>query len=642
MSAPRAAVPIRPDRSRGGRSPSFLNRESLDKFCERGVLGTILAMLVFAPLAMGAVHRSQFVVLLGLALLLSAFWLVRIWVRQQYRFLLAPFAWAVLAFTGYAIWRYTQADIEFVARSELLQILLYALVFFAVLDNLSRQESVQFLLFALIILGTLDAFYGIYQYCSDTRHVLWYIRPDMYRGRGSGTYVNPNHFAGFLEMLLPIALAYIITARHKPVTKVFLGYSALMMIAGIGVSVSRGGFLAAGISLFVFFAVLLFNRDFRIPSAGILILLLVAGSLSGMRSWQAKKRFAQLEQNENIRLQYWRPAVELWKREPWLGVGAGHYDWRFQPWRYWQLQGRPTYVHNDYLQTVTEYGALGGAIIAAGLLALGWGVWKTWKFVRRTNEIITKPSNRSAVVLGCSVGLLAVLVHSAADFNMHIPGNALIAVTLMAILTSHLRFATERFWINPGVVGRLAGTLLLAALMGYFAWQLSRLGPQSYFLRRFYGKPATFEGGIATLKRAFQAEPQDADTPYEIGERLRIKAFDAGDNWEQLTREAISWLERAAQLNRWNSFIYVSLGQCYDWLKEPNKAADYFDKALSLDPKQHYVLYWYGWHRFQVGDLEGAYKYFKESYVFYRDNSPDALKYMKIIETRLAEEGKKL
>jgi tetratricopeptide (TPR) repeat protein len=407
------------------------------------------------------------------------------------------------------------------------------------------------------------------------------------------------------------------------------------------VSVSRGAYLAVGISLFVFFVVMLFSRDFRLPAAGILILLLVAGSLSGMRSWQAKKRFAGLE-GDNIRLKYWHPAVELSKQNPWFGIGPEHYDWRFQPWRYWQTQGRPYFVHNDYLQTVTEYGTVGAGIVALGLIFFGWGVFKTWKYVRRTNEIATKPSNRSAVVFGCSVGLLAILVHSAVDFNMHIPANALIAVTLLAIVTSHLRFATERYWFNPGVFGRLLGTALVAGTMGYLGWQLSHLGPESYLLRKFHSKPATFENGMATLKKAYAAEPRDGDVAYEIGERLRVKAFEADDGWEQLTHEAITWLERGIQLNHWNAFAYVSLGQCYDWLNQPQKAADYFEKALSLDPKQHYVLSMYGWHLFQVGELERAYKYFKESYIYYRNDNPVAEEYMKIIETRLAEQGKKL
>jgi hypothetical protein len=189
--------------SGSGRSGfSFFDRETLDQFCERGVLATVLAMLFWGALATGCTRTSQFLVLLGLGTLMCAFWLVRTWVRQQYRVLFPPLAWAVLTFVGYAIWRYSWVDYEYAARLELLQVLLYGLLFFAILDNLTSQENIQILLFSLIGLGMLEAFYGIFQYFTDSRHVLWFPKPAAYRGRGSGTYVCPNHLAGMLEMVL--------------------------------------------------------------------------------------------------------------------------------------------------------------------------------------------------------------------------------------------------------------------------------------------------------------------------------------------------------------------------------------------------------------------------------------------------------
>src|ERR1041384_5182850 len=72
-----------------------------------------------------------------------------------------------------------------------------------------------------------------------------------------------------------------------------------------------------------------------------------------------------------------------------------------------------------------------------------------------------KNSNKFAFVLGASVGLVAILVHSIVDFNMHIPANAILAIALMALLTGHLRFATDRYWISAGrPVKALAGVVM--------------------------------------------------------------------------------------------------------------------------------------------------------------------------------------
>jgi O-antigen ligase len=624
----------KPARQRTSSGRASFDRDRIDALCERGILGCVLGILIFGPLATGATLTSQFLVLLGLGVLIVPLWLTRIWARKQYRFLFPPFAWTVIAFAGYAVWRYTQSDIEYSARMELLQILLYALLFFAVLDNLNRQESVQIILFSLVGLGMVNAFYAIYQYYTDSQFILWYDKPAIYRGRGSGTYICPNHLAGFLEMVLPVALAYTITGRYKPLTKVFLGYAAVAILGGIGVTISRGGYVALGISLLVFFVVLLWNRDFRIPALAVVILLLVGGSFFGFRSYKSQLRFADME--DNIRLHYWRPALELWKENFWFGVGAGHYDWRFRPWRYWNLQGQPIYVHNDYLNTVTEYGTAGGAIIAASILTLGWGLARSWKYVRRTNEIATKPSNRSAVVLGCSVGVLAILVHSVTDFNMHIPANAITAVTLIAIVVSYWRFATERYWLNPGVLGRLFLTLVIGGTGGYLAWQVTKVGSQTYLLGKF-GVPMTFEESLDLFERAHRADPKNGLVTLAAGELIRKKGWEGSEGYEKLLREAIPWFEKGVENNKWNPYNHMNLGMCYHWLNEPEKATAHFDRMLELDPKNHYVVAHYGWHKLQLNDLEGAQKYFKESIGLSWQNNPIATTYLEIVERRLAE-----
>ena len=92
------------------------------------------------------------------------------------------------------------------------------------------------------------------------------------------------------------------------------------------------------------------------------------------------------------------------------------------------------------------------------------GVVKTWKFVAGNDQDLRhKKSNKFSFVLGAALGLGAILLHSAVDFNMHVPANAILAVALMAILSSHLRFASDRYWMSPGHWGRaLAAVVLLA------------------------------------------------------------------------------------------------------------------------------------------------------------------------------------
>ena len=62
-----------------------------------------------------------------------------------------------------------------------------------------------------------------------------------------------------------------------------------------------------------------------------------------------------------------------------------------------------------------------------------------------------------------AAGLLAILLHSLLDFNLHIPAIAILVVTLMAVLSSQLRFATERYWFSVRTPLKCLATVVLVA-----------------------------------------------------------------------------------------------------------------------------------------------------------------------------------
>src|ERR1043166_1319940 len=209
-----------------------MSREVLDNWCERGILVLVLTVLLLMPLVFGG--RPQlpvgspadiflthpFRAALWLLLPVLVLWGFRLWLNEKPQLLWPPICWAVVAFTVYAIIRYRTADIEYVARQELIHILVYALVFLVVLNNLHRHESVQTMMMALIFLAMAISFYAIYQFVTGSDHV-WHLLKG-YPHRGSGTYICPNHLGGFLEMLLPLGLAYTLASRLNAVRKVFL------------------------------------------------------------------------------------------------------------------------------------------------------------------------------------------------------------------------------------------------------------------------------------------------------------------------------------------------------------------------------------------------------------------------------------
>src|SRR5688572_26488054 len=197
-------VPIAPPSSTR-RASTF--GERLDAWCERGILGLVLSILVYSPLATGAVRPQDFLVIQWLTLAILLVWTLRFCINPKHRLLWPPMCWAVLLFMGYAVARYFTADLEYIARQETIRVLLYGFLFFVILNNLHRQETTGIILTVLITIGMAIAAYAVYQFITGSDRVWHFIRPG-YAGRGSGTYICPNHMAGYLEMLLPAGIAY--------------------------------------------------------------------------------------------------------------------------------------------------------------------------------------------------------------------------------------------------------------------------------------------------------------------------------------------------------------------------------------------------------------------------------------------------
>jgi O-antigen ligase len=623
-----------------------MNRERMDRWCEWGILGLVLVILVFGPLSTGAVRPMEFLVIQALTIGILGLWILRLWFGEHRRFLFPPIGWAVLAFTVYVIVRYFQAGAEYAAREEMIRVLIYAFLFFAVANHLHHRESTQIISFVLIFLAMGVAAYGVYQYVTDSDHVLGFIKPDQYLKRGSGTFICPNHLAGFLEMILPLSLAYVFMAKIGPVARIFIGYAGLVMLAGIGASISRGGWLATALSLVVFFIVLLRQRQYRIPAIVALVFLLGFGVAFFSNARLTQKRFSQMfvaGSLEDIRFRLWKPAVNMWEDHAWTGVGPGHFDVRFRQYRPDEVQMRPYYVHNDYLNTLVDYGVVGTVLVLSAWVLLYMGVFKTWKYVvRASSDGASRKSNKQAFVVGASIGLLAILLHSLVDFNLHIPANAILAITLMALLSSCLRFATDRHWVRASIWLKILVTLACLGGIYYLGSQGIRRSTEYVRLEKAAKQQKYSLARIEALEKAFAVEPMNYTTAYEIGECWRVQSWEGNSDYKQLAQKAMEWFDRAMKLNPYDGYAWMRYGMCLDWMGQTQEAEPYFKRGLELDPNGYYMVEHQGWHLIQLGDYAGARPWFLRAYDLKFGDNHLALMYLRLIDRRLAaSSGKK-
>lgn len=617
-----------------------MNRESLDRWCERGILAFVLGVLVFSPLAYGAVRIQEFLVVQSFTLGALSLWLVRVWLSERPKFILPPMIWGVLAFTGYAVGRYYTCDVEYIGREEVLRILVYASLFFVVLNNLHRQESTQIIGFTLFGLATAISGYAVYQFLTGS-DLVWFTHSG-YAGRGSGTYICPNHLAGLLEMLLPLAVAYAIAGRGKPLTKILIGYAALVMVAGIAVTLSRGSWVAVSLALIGAAALMLTQRAFRLHAVILLVVLIGGGTLAAMRTNIFTQRFNRSFNSGkvelDVRYEMWNGAVRMWRDHKWVGVGPGHYDLRFRIYRPASLQLQPDRAHNEYLNALADWGIIGATLIAASLTLLGIGIGKVWKHVQRGDRAFaSNQSDKFAFVIGATGGLFALALHSVVDFNLHIPANAIIAVTLMALLTSHWRFATDRFWFSARLPGKIIASLAMLAMIGVLGWQEIRLGRELLFLKQAARTEENFPDKAALLEKAYAIEPNNFNTALAIGEIHRLEAFQGKDGYAEHAAKAIAWYQRAITNNPHSNLNYLRWGMVLDFMLQHDEAERIFMRADELDPNGYYTSALVGQHYVETGQYAAARPWLERSLLLSRKENEVAENNLKLANERLLE-----
>lgn len=621
-----------------------MNRERLDDWCEKGMLALVLVILVFGLMAIGAVEGWQFGILEWLTAGVAVLWAARFWLARRPRVLWPPVCWAVLVFAVYAVGRYWRADVEYVARQELMQVLMCVFLYFAVINNLHRQESMNIIGLTLVFLGMWIAMYACWQFATGSIHV-WNLT-GVYPGRGTGTLIYPNSTAAVLEMLLPMALSYVIIGRLPHWTKILLGYAAIVMLAGIGVTLSRGGWVVTAVTLAVFCVAMIWQRDYRVQGLVLALALGLAGMMLVPKAQFVLDRVQHTfpdAKGDDMRLGVWQTGLQMWEDHVWWGVGPGHFNPRYRQYRPSLLQRQPVRVHNEYINVLTDWGLVGGVLVGAVWVLFWQGVFQARNAVRGARgDFSRKQSNKLALLIGGATGLFAIMLHSAVDFMVHIPAIAMLVVTLMGLLSSQLRFATERYWSRARLPLKTLATASLLAGVCAFLVTGRRAAWEDYWLRMAAHEEELSAARLAELKKAFAIEPQNFNTTYAIGEWYRNHSFlNMGRDPDALAAEAMKWYRLGMKLDPYDGYNWLRYGMCLDWIAGDGPTredtAPYYRRADELDPNGYYMSANIGWHFAQRGDNAAARTWFDRSIRLNIEENDIATNYLPIVEQRLEE-----
>jgi O-antigen ligase len=264
----------------------------------------------------------------------------------------------------------------------------------------------------------------------------------------TGTYVNRNHFAGLLEMALPLAVMGGVAVwrkgntRHSSPAWAALAATALFgvgvcLLAGIVVSLSRMAFISALAGVALAASILLGARTWQLPArnriwramipAALILFLLVF-----LPTKELVNRFAELASSEQIskdlRLGIWKDTLHLIAAYKWTGCGLGAYERGLFKFKTVAPMNAVDFAHNDYLQILAELGVMGALLAMALALRILW---------RAFAVALRKPNDSNwELAVGLLVTLLIMGLHSLADFNLYIPANALALAWLGGVADS--------------------------------------------------------------------------------------------------------------------------------------------------------------------------------------------------------------
>lgn len=300
------------------------------------------------------------------------------------------------------------------------------------------------LLIVMVLSGTFQAVYGSIQAMSGNE--LSWVFEVRNSTIATGSFIYKNHFANFLLLCLSIGIGLLVAnlSRHSAGSirerlrnivsaliqgKAVIRIALALMVIGLVMSRSRMGNAAFFISMTItgIFAFIYFKQR----SKGLTVLLIslfiidtfILGAWFGLD--KVKNRIEQTSLSQETRDEVNIYGLELIKKYPLTGTGAGSFYTVFPMVKGDDIKLFYDHAHNDYLQFAIEYGLPSTLLLAVIVL---WSLWQTVYTMRHRRNNLMK-----GTAFGCMMAIIGMLIHISVDFNLQAPANAVYFVIIITL-----------------------------------------------------------------------------------------------------------------------------------------------------------------------------------------------------------------
>ena len=425
----------------------------MSNLLDKAIVCGLLAAVIFTALALGTVEAWSVAIFELIVVVLMLLWAAKVIVEKRIEIRIPPAALPLgalvlvglaqsIALTG-SSGQTSSLSMDVEATRGAVAVIFFLFVSFLIAANFfDTPQRLGTLANFLIVFGLALAVFALVQHFTWEGKLYWMRRVTSSGAGTGGPFVNRNHFAGYMEMLIPIPVALAFSRTTRGETRMFYGFAAAIMSIAEAASLSRGGMvsLAAGL-LFLAAISARRSRDGSHPERkssfslrpAFLIVVMLAAIAAGVvwigADFDILKRITHDPLTTTLatdRRGVWGDTLTMFRAHPILGIGLGAFE------TVYPIYGRGDgsfviqFAHNDYLQVLSDGGIVGGAIALWFIIVIARAVMQ----VTRSADPFLR-----ALGLGSAAGVFALLVHSLFDFNLQIPSNALLFLFLAAIVS---------------------------------------------------------------------------------------------------------------------------------------------------------------------------------------------------------------
>jgi len=424
----------------------------MSNLLDKAIVCGLLAAVVFTTLALGTVEAWSVAIFELIVVVLMLLWAAKVIVEKRIEIRIPPAALPLgalvlmglaqsIALTG-SSGQTSSLSMDVEATRGAVAVIFFLFVSFLIAANFfNPPQRLRTLANFLIIFGLALAVFALVQHFTWEGKLYWMRRVTSSGAGTGGPFVNRNHFAGYMEMLIPIPVALALSRAMRGETRVFYGFAAAIMSIAEAASLSRGGMVSLAASLLFLAAISAWrSRDshperkssFSLRPAFLIVVMLgaiAAGVVWVGADFDILKRITHAPLTTTLatdRRGIWGDTLTIFRAHPILGIGLGAFETVYPIYG----RGDGTFViqfaHNDYLQVLSDGGIVGGGIALWFIIVIARAVMQ----VTRSADPFLR-----ALGLGSAAGVFALLVHSLFDFNLQIPSNALLFLLLAAIVS---------------------------------------------------------------------------------------------------------------------------------------------------------------------------------------------------------------